>query len=144
MRTISSQIGHNSGPQPEARLFEDDVESPQGSLSHMRKVADEVVSMRASRPGNGREKAIAELTREFRFGTWLERLLIPSREPTIHWHYVNRLIRALEAECIAQEKRIAEHRTIARRHDQTRDLVVSLGTERPGGLPSETRKTAPA
>lgn len=138
MRTIPGQIGHNSGQIVPAGYSVDMIESPDGALTYARNQAGEVVSMRASRRGGNKEIAVYELTREYKFGSWLASLLKTSKKPTVHLHYIIRLQRALDREVEAQEARIAHHKTMRGQTRAAIGLHSSLDEERGPGFPGQT------
>lgn len=147
MFTIHGQIGHNSGNISPAGVF-DDLTTPEGALAHWRGKARELVSMLAARKHNGnRETAIWELTRHYKFpSTWLDSLNKDSKRPTLHYHLILRLERAIDREIVEQEKRI-QHAKLLRKARQDRAasaIYLDLDEERSGRLHGQVGNQAGA
>lgn len=106
MRTNYGQNGTEFGQIVPIAAGVDNITSPDGALEHARAIARRLVSLRTT-DTKTQEIALFELTREYRFGSFLEKLVRSSTKPTVHLHLYTRLVRALAKEVEAQKQRIA-------------------------------------
>lgn len=83
----------------------EDVSTPEGAARRCRDLAERAVTNTRALTGT-KEAAIYSLTRRYRFGSWLTKL-VKGHKVTLHLHYYERLCRAVE-ESAREVERIAQ------------------------------------